>query len=131
MSEIDDTFREHSDELKERKAKEGIPCPRCKQLQPKRSPTILLLGWRCKVDGYRRPLVDPRKNALGRWKCPAASNGHALTVYVKSDPAQAEMVGCTYARCCSEICAKGATGRTVEEAYNNLVKLWREGEESK
>lgn len=37
----------------------GIDCPLCQKIQPKRIPTILLPGQRCKVCGYR----DPRQRA--------------------------------------------------------------------
>lgn len=33
----------------------GVNCPKCIELQPRRSPTILLPQQRCKVDGYRDP----------------------------------------------------------------------------
>lgn len=47
-------LKEHRRELRERL---GVNCPRCNKKQPKRTPTVLLPGQRCKVDGYR----DPRK----------------------------------------------------------------------
>lgn len=34
----------------------GVDCPNCRLKQPKRTPSILLPGQRCKVDGY----CDPR-----------------------------------------------------------------------
>ena len=33
----------------------GVKCPRCNVVQPKRNATILMPGWRCKVDGYQDP----------------------------------------------------------------------------
>ena len=41
---------------RERRKRYGVPCPRCRELQPKRDPTILLPQQQCKVDGY----CDPR-----------------------------------------------------------------------
>lgn len=40
---------------REERARLGVPCPQCRVKQPKREPTILLPGQRCKVDGYRDP----------------------------------------------------------------------------
>jgi len=50
-------FREHKEYMRERKAREGIDCPGCRKVQPKRIPSRLLPGWTCKVCGYRRPNV--------------------------------------------------------------------------
>ena len=44
--------------VKRRRAKFGQPCPRCIAEQPRRSPTILEPGHRCRV--HRPPYVDPR-----------------------------------------------------------------------
>jgi hypothetical protein len=40
---------------KERRAALGVDCPGCPKVQPKRIPTVLLPGQRCKVCGYRDP----------------------------------------------------------------------------
>lgn len=40
---------------KERRAALGVDCPGCRRIQPKRTPTILLPGQRCRVCGYRDP----------------------------------------------------------------------------
>ena len=52
------------------KAKHGIPCPECRRLHPKRDPTILLPGDRCRVDGYRdrrpRLLTKEQIGELGK-----------------------------------------------------------------
>lgn len=40
---------------RERRAKLGVECPRCKEVRPKAHPSILLPSQRCKVDGYRDP----------------------------------------------------------------------------
>lgn len=61
MSDMGEIFRDVRDGLKARKVKDGIECPRCKELQPKRCATVLLPGWTCKVDGYRRPHPNDEK----------------------------------------------------------------------
>jgi len=53
-SEMGDSFKEHRQEMKERKEKEGIDCPGCKIKEPKRVPSRLLPGWTCKVCGHKR-----------------------------------------------------------------------------
>lgn len=51
MSELGDSFKEHKQYTQEKKRLEGIDCPTC----PKnRIPTRLLIGWTCKVCGYKR-----------------------------------------------------------------------------
>jgi ribosomal protein L37AE/L43A len=55
MGDMGDAFREHKEYMRERKAREGIDCPGCQKVQPKRIPSRLLPGWTCKVCGYRRP----------------------------------------------------------------------------
>lgn len=40
------------------RAKFGVPCPLCRAEQPKRQPTILTPGDRCKV--HRPHYIDPR-----------------------------------------------------------------------
>lgn len=59
MGDMGDAFNEHRAYMRERKAREGIDCPGCRKIQPKRIPTRLLPGWKCKVCGY----VRPRKEA--------------------------------------------------------------------
>lgn len=51
-------LREARQDLRERF---GVDCPNCRLKQPKRTPSILLPGQRCKVDGYRdpRPRLEP------------------------------------------------------------------------
>ena len=56
MSDMIDAFHDLKAVRKAERDKFGLPCPRCTQLQPKRNPTILLPGRRCRVDGY----VDQR-----------------------------------------------------------------------
>jgi len=55
MGDMGNDFREHKQYIKDRKEKEGIDCPGCRKVQPKRIPTRLLPGWKCKVCGYVRP----------------------------------------------------------------------------
>ena len=52
MGDMGDMFREHKEYMRDRKAKDGIDCPGCRKVQPKRIPSRLLPGWRCKVCGY-------------------------------------------------------------------------------
>lgn len=53
MAEVFNDLKEHRRKLRSRF---GVNCPRCNEKQPKRTPSILLPGQRCKVDGY----IDPR-----------------------------------------------------------------------
>jgi len=55
MGDMGDIFREHRACMKDRKLREGIDCPGCRKVQPKRIPSRLLPGWTCKVCGYVRP----------------------------------------------------------------------------
>ena len=61
MGGMGDIFNEWKAHKKELRATLGVPCPMCNVKQPKREPTILLPGQRCKVDGYRDP--RPRHTA--------------------------------------------------------------------
>lgn len=55
MGDMGDDYKAHKAWIKERKQQEGIDCPQCRELQPKRIPSRLLKGWKCKVCGYIRP----------------------------------------------------------------------------
>jgi hypothetical protein len=57
MGDMGDFYRDVKDARRELRDRLGVDCPMCNVKQPKRTPTILLPGQRCKVDGYR----DPRK----------------------------------------------------------------------
>lgn len=58
MGDMKDDFRA-LDEYRQRIRKAfGVPCPMCRKEQPKRQPTILEQGRRCKV--HRPAYVDPR-----------------------------------------------------------------------
>ncbi len=52
MGDMGDIFRAQKEYLKELKARDGIDCPGCKIKEPKRIPTRLLPGWKCKVCGH-------------------------------------------------------------------------------
>lgn len=52
MGELYNALKEERRELRDRL---GVNCPKCNIKQPKRTPSILLPGQRCKVDGYRDP----------------------------------------------------------------------------
>ena len=53
MSDEGDFWREVRDQRRERRAALGVDCPDCNKLQPKRIPTLLMPGQRCKVCGYQ------------------------------------------------------------------------------
>ena len=57
MGDMAGIWRDVRGALRERKAKYGIKCPGCVRDHPRRDPTILCPGWRCKVCGY----VDKRE----------------------------------------------------------------------
>lgn len=55
MGDMGDIFKAMKDERRERREQFGVNCPGCQVKEPKRTPTILLPGQRCKVCGYRDP----------------------------------------------------------------------------
>jgi hypothetical protein len=55
MGDMGDHFNDWRAHNKELRSRLGVECPQCRVKQPKRTPTILLPGQRCKVDGYRDP----------------------------------------------------------------------------
>ncbi|MFG1429354.1 hypothetical protein [Roseixanthobacter glucoisosaccharinicivorans] len=55
MSDMGELYSALRAERRDRRARFGVNCPRCREKQPKRTPSILLPGQRCKVDGYRDP----------------------------------------------------------------------------
>ena len=63
MSDMGDDFREHKEYMRNRKEREGIDCPGCLKVQPKRIPSRLLPGWVCKVCGYHRPTKQGLRDA--------------------------------------------------------------------
>lgn len=56
MGDMGDLYNSIREERRKRRETLGVDCPQCNVKQPKRTPTVLLPGQRCKVDGY----VDPR-----------------------------------------------------------------------
>ena len=60
MGDMGDYFNDIRADRKERRARLGVECPRCKVVRPKAHPSILLPNQRCKVDGYRDPRPDDR-----------------------------------------------------------------------
>jgi hypothetical protein len=66
MGDMGELFNALRDERRALRAMYGVNCPECNRLQPKRTPTILLPGQRCKVDRYRDPrprLTDEQREA--------------------------------------------------------------------
>jgi hypothetical protein len=55
MGDMAELFNDMKDERRRYRREFGVSCPMCNVKQPKRIPTILLPGQRCKVDGYRDP----------------------------------------------------------------------------
>lgn len=60
MGDVGEVFNAIREERRKLRAEHGVNCPQCRVKQPKRTPSILLPGQRCKVDGYRdpRPRLD-------------------------------------------------------------------------
>ena len=59
MGDVGDFFNALRAYNRERKAKYGIDCPGCIAHHPKREPTRMMPGMKCKVCGYvdLRPLI--------------------------------------------------------------------------
>jgi hypothetical protein len=53
MADLGDLWRDVKAERQKDRDEHGIECPECIRLQPKRNPTVLLPGQRCRVDNYR------------------------------------------------------------------------------
>lgn len=51
--DIGDIFNALRDERRAIRWKFGETCPQCRDKQPKREPTLMLPGQKCKVDGHR------------------------------------------------------------------------------
>jgi hypothetical protein len=60
MGDMGEYFNDLKIGRKERRARLGVECPRCKVVRPKAYPSILLPNQRCRVDGYRDPRPDDR-----------------------------------------------------------------------
>jgi hypothetical protein len=85
MGDMADIFNDMKERRRKRRAELGVNCPRCNQVQPKRIPSILLPGQRCKVDGY----VDPRPRE--RFRKPPMCTGCGVH---RADPPSELCVGC-------------------------------------
>lgn len=70
MGDMGEIYRDMRDYKRHLRAEHGVACPQCNVKQPRRNPTILLPGQRCKVDGYRDP--RPRLDAAHRKATPDA-----------------------------------------------------------
>lgn len=66
MSDTVDMYRDLKDLRKEKRRVFGVPCPMCREKQPRRNPTILLPQQRCRVDGYRDPRPDLTQADYGK-----------------------------------------------------------------
>jgi hypothetical protein len=58
MGDMGDYYNDLREARKQRKREHGIDCPGCIATQPKRIPTRLLPGQRCRVCNYRRPAEE-------------------------------------------------------------------------
>ena len=66
MSDMGELFRDLRDEGQALRAMWGVDCPGCRLKEPKRIPTCMLPGQRCKVCGHRDPrprLTDEQRNS--------------------------------------------------------------------
>ena len=59
MGDVGDFWRDIKQHRREQKAKYGKDCPGCPEVQPKRIPTRLMPGQRCRVCGYTDPRPTP------------------------------------------------------------------------
>lgn len=64
MGDMGDEYRDYRTYKRSLRETFGQECPRCRIVRPKASPSILLPGQRCRVDGY----VDPRPESLVQGK---------------------------------------------------------------
>lgn len=62
MGDMGELFNDLKEERRKLRRDHGVNCPMCNIKEPKRTPSILLPGQRCKVDGYRDP--RPRVKAM-------------------------------------------------------------------
>lgn len=68
MGDVGDVFNNLRNKKRQMRAKWGLNCVGCPKVQPKRTPTILVPGQRCKVCGYTDPreVPDEVKHWRGR-----------------------------------------------------------------
>jgi hypothetical protein len=55
MGDVGDDYKAMKEARRDRRARLGVECPRCKVVRPRAHPSILLPQQRCRVDGYRDP----------------------------------------------------------------------------
>ena len=55
MGDMGDVFNAMKDQRRDLRDRFGVDCPKCREKQPKRIPSVLLPGQTCRVDGYRDP----------------------------------------------------------------------------
>jgi hypothetical protein len=79
MGDMGEIFKEHRDYMRERKEREGIDCPGCKEQRPKANPTRLLPGWTCKVCGYNYvlPITEQSVKSL---LCDSQAHGMGMSL---------------------------------------------------
>ena len=65
MSDMADLYRDLRTHRRAIRTTYGVPCPKCRENQPRRHPTILLPQQRCRVDGYRDPRPELTSEELG------------------------------------------------------------------
>ena len=58
MGDMGDMYRALREHKKQKKYRDGIDCPRCMAIHPKRIPSRLLPGIKCRVCGYKRPKTE-------------------------------------------------------------------------
>jgi hypothetical protein len=61
VGDVGDYWRDAKNYRQKMRLKYGIDCPECNIKEPKRIPTILMPGQKCRVCGYR----DKRKRRRG------------------------------------------------------------------
>jgi hypothetical protein len=61
MGDIGDYWRDARDYQRNLRLRLGVSCPKGNEKEPFRTPTILLPGQTCRVDGYRDPRTRKRK----------------------------------------------------------------------
>jgi len=61
MGDMGDMYREMKEERRDRRRALGIDCPGCIAIEPKRNPTILLPGQRCRYCGHKDQREDTRR----------------------------------------------------------------------
>lgn len=71
MSEDGEMWRDWREGNRRLRAELGVECPECRRLQPRRHATVLMPGWRCRVDGYRDPrppVSDEERERITGWR---------------------------------------------------------------